>query len=160
MTDQFEGLSSFSKKDIEIISKKRIIVIVSEYHKNITGVLYRGAHEILLRAGIKSENIIKKIVPGAFEIPLVAQYMISDNRNDAIICLGCLIRGETEHFRFISQAVAYGLTKIALQYQKPIAFGILTTQNFQQALDRAGGKHGNKGIESAVAILQMLKNYN
>ena len=106
--------------------------------------------------GVKKENIIRKDVPGSFELSLGAQWMAEQNKIDAVICLGCVIQGETRHFDFICQAVAHGLTDVGLKYNKPVIFGVLTTDTQKQALDRAGGKHGNKGDEAAMTAIKML----
>lgn len=115
-----------------------------------------GVIETLLNHNVKRENIIKKSVPGSFELSLGAQWLAAEKNIDAIICLGCVIQGETRHFEFICQAVAQGITQVGLKFNKPVIFGVLTTNTHQQALDRAGGKHGNKGDEAAATAIKML----
>ncbi len=126
------------------------------YNADITEALYEAAMQTLVQEGAQEQNIYRKNVPGTFELSLGAQYMAQQKDIDAVICLGCVIQGETRHFEFISQAVAYGLTSVSLKYSKPVVFGVLTPDNLQQAQERAGGKHGNKGVESAVAVIKML----
>lgn len=156
MASTQKNLSSYSSKNIKGISTKKFALIVSEWNTEITEALYAGAVEVLLKHGAKRSNILRKNVPGSFELSLGAQWMAKKKEVHAVICLGCVIQGETKHFDFICQAVAHGLTDVSLKYNKPVIFGVLTTDNQQQALDRAGGKHGNKGDEAAATALKML----
>lgn len=149
-------LKSGKVKSTVSLAKKRIAVVVAEWNEEITDALYEGAVHSLIANGIKKENIIKKNVPGTFELSLGAQWMADDKKIDAVICLGCVIQGETPHFDYICQAVAYGITEVNLKSKKPVIFGVLTTLNKQQAIDRAGGKYGNKGEEAALTALAML----
>jgi 6,7-dimethyl-8-ribityllumazine synthase len=118
--------------------------------------LYNGAFQTLLKEGVIEENIFRKNVPGSFELSTGAQWAAQVEGIDAVICLGCVIQGETKHFDFICNAVANGITNVSLKYNKPVIFGVLTPENMQQALDRAGGKHGNKGDEAAITAVKML----
>jgi 6,7-dimethyl-8-ribityllumazine synthase len=138
------------------LSKKNFAIVVAEWNEEITEALYQGAVSSLLANGIKKENIIRKNVPGSFELSLGALWMAEDKKIDAVICLGCVIQGETPHFDFICQAVAYGVTQAGLKTRKPVVFGVLTTLNQQQAFDRAGGKFGNKGEEASLTAIKML----
>jgi len=138
------------------ISEKKFALIVSSWNKEVTELLYSGAYDVLIRHGAKKTNIIKKNVPGSFELSLGGQWMAQSDRIDAVICLGCIIQGETRHFEFICNAVSYGLTKVGLKYNKPVIFGVLTTNNLQQAMERAGEKYGNKGEEAALSAIKML----
>lgn len=138
------------------LATKKIALVVANWNEEITGALYEGAVASLLQHGIKKSNIIRKNVPGSFELSLGAMLMASKKNINAVICLGCVIQGETPHFDYICQAVAYGTTEVSLRTKKPIVFGVLTTLNKQQALDRAGGKHGNKGEEAAITAIEML----
>lgn len=131
-------------------------IIWSEWNHEITNSLKEGALKTLLESGARRENIIIKEVPGSFELTLGAQYMAEFTDADAIICLGCVIQGETKHFDFICDAVAKGITDLNIKYNKPFIFGVLTPNTQQQAIDRAGGKHGNKGDEAAVTAIKML----
>lgn len=150
-------LTSVSEKSKIDLSKKTFAIVVAEWNEEITEPLYQGAFDALLKLGAKKKNIIRKTVPGSFELPLAAQWMTEKKEIDAVICLGCIIQGETAHFDYICQAVAYGVMKVNLKSNKPVAFGVLTTLNKQQAIDRAGGKYGNKGEEAAVTVIKMLE---
>lgn len=156
MASSSKNLSQHSEKNIQSISDKKFAVIVSEWNEEVTEALYSGAVETLIKNGAKKEQIIRKNVPGSFELSLAAQWMAEKTEIDAVICIGCVIQGETKHFDFICDAVAHGLTQVALKYNKPVIFGVLTPNNQQQALDRAGGKHGNKGDEAAITAIKML----
>lgn len=156
MASTNKNLSSFSDKNINDITNRRFGIVVSEWNSEITDALYSGAVETLLQNGAKKENIIQKTVPGSYELTLGAQWLAKEEDIDAVICLGCVIQGETPHFDYICQAIANGITNVAMKYDKPIIFGVLTTLNQQQALDRAGGKHGNKGDEAAATAIKML----
>lgn len=149
-------MSQHSPGNIKDISKKRFALVVSEWNDEITDSLYNGALETLLKHGAKKDNIFRKNVPGSFELPLGAQWLAKIEEIDAVICLGCVIQGETRHFDFICDAVANGITQVGLKYDKPVIFGVLTPDNHQQAMDRAGGKHGNKGDEAAITAIKML----
>ncbi|MEO9475536.1 MAG: 6,7-dimethyl-8-ribityllumazine synthase [Cyclobacteriaceae bacterium] len=138
------------------ISNCKFAIVVSEWNEEVTESLYSGAMQTLLESGAQRENIIRKNVPGSFELTLGAQWMAKDASIDAVICLGCVIQGETKHFDFICQACATGITDVGLKYDKPVIFGVLTTDNQKQAMDRAGGKHGNKGDEAAATAIKML----
>lgn len=151
-----KNLSVFSQKNLTDISTKKFGMLVSEWNEEVTASLYAGAYQTLLEQGALRDNIIRKNVPGSFELPLAAQWMAESEEIDAVVCLGCVIQGETRHFEFICQAVAQGLKDVALKYNKPVIFGVLTTDNQKQALDRAGGKHGNKGDEAAITAVKML----
>lgn len=131
-------------------------IVVAEWNAKITGALYEGALQTLLRHGVKEENIITMSVPGSFELTVAAEILLNSKSNlDAVICLGCVIQGDTKHFDFICDAVANGITNVGIKHSKPVIFGVLTTNNEEQALDRAGGKHGNKGDEAAITALKM-----
>ncbi len=138
------------------MSKKKFGIVVSEWNDQVTESLFTGAVETLLKHGVKKENIYRKNVPGSFELTLGAQWLAEIKEIDAVICLGCVIQGETRHFDFICDAVAHGITNVGLKFNKPVIFGVLTPDTLQQALDRAGGKHGNKGDEAAITAIKML----
>lgn len=137
-------------------SAKKIGFVVAEWNANITKSLLEAAYQNLLNEGVKGENIIIKSVPGAFELSLGAQYMAQISNIDAVIVLGCVIMGDTPHFDYICQSVSYGITEVGLKYNKPVIFGVLTTLTLEQAQERCGGKHGNKGHEAAMTALKML----
>lgn len=156
MASSSKNLSSYSKVNLEEVSSRKLGVVVSEWNSSVTESLLEGALQTLLSHGAKKENLVVSQVPGSFELSLGAQRMAKLTDIDAVICLGCIIQGETRHFEFICNAVANGLTEVSLKYDKPVVFGVLTTDTYQQALDRAGGKHGNKGDEAAITAIKML----
>ena len=139
------------------LTTKKFAIVVAEWNEDITEALFQGAHDALLKLGVKRENIIRKNVPGSFELPLGAQWMVDQKEVAAVIALGCVIQGDTPHFDYICQAVANGIMKVNLKANKPVAFGVITTLNRKQALERAGGKLGNKGEEAALTVIKMLE---
>jgi 6,7-dimethyl-8-ribityllumazine synthase len=141
------------------LSRKKIAIVVAEWNEEITEALYEGAVASLIENGIKRKNILRTTVPGTFELTLGSLWMAEKKGIDAVISLGCVIQGDTPHFDYICQAVAYGITEVNLKTKKPVIFGVLTTLNKTQALERAGGKFGNKGEEAALTALKML-NFN
>ncbi len=156
MATSNKNLSSGKPTNLKNPESFRIGIVVSEWNEEVTEALYSGAVSTLLQAGVLKEKIERKDVPGSFELPLGAQWLASRSDIDAVICIGCIIQGETKHFDFICDACAHGITEVGLKYNKPVAFGVLTTDNMKQAMDRAGGKFGNKGDEAASTILKML----
>lgn len=150
-------LKNLSEDFTTDISGKKFAIVVSEWNNQVTELLFSGAYDTLIKYGSIKKNIIRKNVPGSFELSLGAQWMIRQDEVDAVICLGCVIQGETRHFEFICNAVSYGLTKVGLKYNKPVIFGVLTTDNLQQAMERAGEKYGNKGEEAALSAIKMLE---
>ena len=156
MTEKKKNLSEFTPFEFSSAYKKRIGIVVSEWNDRITDSLFKGAKETLLQHGVLEENILVKYVPGSFELPLGAKWLLEKSSVDAVICIGCIIQGETRHFDFIAQAVADGIMNVGLERSKPVIFSVLTCNTMEQAEDRAGGKHGNKGVEGAVSALKML----
>lgn len=150
-------LKSVSGKSKLNLTSKKFAIIVAEWNEDITEALYLGAREALLKLGVKKKNIIRKNVPGSFELPLGAQWMAEQKEIAAVIALGCVIQGDTPHFDYICHAVANGIMNVNLTSNKPVAFGVLTTLNKKQALERAGGKLGNKGEEAALTVVKMLE---
>ncbi len=155
MATQLKNLSDFSNTTIPNAGNYRFGIVVAEWNAKITGALYNGAYQSLVDNGTLEENIFTYAVPGSFELTSGADILLKNKNLDAVICLGCVIQGETRHFDFICAAVANGVTNVAVKYAKPVIFGVLTTDNEQQAIDRAGGKHGNKGVEAAVTAIKM-----
>ncbi|ASU32749.1 6,7-dimethyl-8-ribityllumazine synthase [Mucilaginibacter xinganensis] len=155
MATHLKNLSDFSETEVPSAAPYKFGIVVAEWNAGITNALYQGAYESLLEHGAAEQNIVTHQVPGSFELTSGADFLLKTGKFDAIICLGCVIQGETRHFDFICNAVANGLTNVALKYSKPVIFGVLTTDTQQQAVDRAGGKHGNKGIEGAVTAIKM-----
>jgi 6,7-dimethyl-8-ribityllumazine synthase len=155
MSTQLKNLSDFSGTDVPSAAPYHFGIVVAEWNAEITNALYRGAYESLVEHGALTQNIYTYSVPGSFELTSGADLLLKNRKLDAVICLGCIIQGETRHFDFICDAVANGLSNVALKYSKPVIFGVLTTGNQQQAVDRSGGKHGNKGVEGAVTAIKM-----
>ena len=139
------------------LRSKRVGIVTAQWNEEITFALRDGAIEALIKAGLPEDQIVLRYVPGSFELSLGAQFLAESREIDAVITLGCIIQGETRHFDFISTACANGITNVGLKYNKPVIFGVLTPDNLEQAQDRAGGKHGNKGVEAAITALKMLE---
>lgn len=157
MATDGKNLSHYEEESIPDASKMVIAIVVSEWNRSITDNLKDGAYQTLIQRGINPENIIVSYVPGSFELSLGASLLLEFNDNiDGVICLGSVIQGETRHFDFVCQATANGIKDVALKYNKAVIFGVLTDNTMQQAIDRSGGKHGNKGIECAIAAIKMV----
>ncbi|HDC3760035.1 TPA: 6,7-dimethyl-8-ribityllumazine synthase [Staphylococcus aureus] len=133
----------------------KVAIVVSRFNDFITGRLLEGAKDTLIRHDVNEDNIDVEFVPGAFEIPLVAKKLASSGNYDAIITLGCVIRGATSHYDYVCNEVAKGVSKVNDQTNVPVIFGILTTESIEQAVERAGTKAGNKGAEAAVSAIEM-----
>lgn len=156
MASSLKNLSDFSHTTIPEGSNYKFAIAVAEWNADITGKLYQGALDSLLKNGVKEENVISVPVPGSFELIAAADMLLTKHPDLAgVICLGCVIQGETRHFDFICDAVANGLANVGIKHNKTVVFGVLTTDNQEQALDRAGGKHGNKGDEAAITAIKM-----
>ena len=155
MSSALKSVGSIHFTPSKSLLGKKIAILVSEWHLEITEALYNGVIKVLNENNL-SVHSFRQNVPGSFELTLAAQFMASRTDVDAVICLGCVIQGETKHFDFICSAVANGLTEVSLKYNKPVSFGVITANNYEQAVDRAGGKFGNKGEESAWAAIKML----
>ena len=136
--------------------KLKIGVVVSEWNNDITSRLLDGVRETLKLNNVLEENTIVHYVPGTFELPLGAQYLFENQLVDGIICVGCVIQGDTKHFDYVCEGATNGIMQVSLRYNKPASFCVLTDHNKQQSIDRSGGIHGNKGIECTVACLKML----
>ncbi len=155
MASTLKNLSDFSHIQVSDAKDFKFGIVVSQWNAQITGALLNGTVQGLLKHNTQEENIELVEVPGSYELISGADILLRDQTFDAIICLGCVIQGETRHFDFICDAVANGIANVALKYNKPVIFGVLTTDNLQQAEERAGGKHGNKGEEAAITAIQM-----
>jgi len=152
-----KNLSAYDKNDIPDGADFKIGIVVSEWNSDITSNLLKGAKQTLLDNGVEEDNIVIKNVPGAFELPLGCQLLLeSDEEIDGVIAIGCVIQGDTKHFDFVCQGATQGIMHINLEYNTPVTFCLLTDNTKQQSIDRSGGKHGNKGIECAVACLKMV----
>lgn len=151
------NLSDYNPLLIPTLNGNKIAVLVSEWNTEVTFALRDGAVDTLIKHGLKREDILIKYVPGSYELPIAAEMVYrTHDEIDAIICLGCVIQGETRHFDFICNAVANGVMNVAINYSSPVIFGVLTTNDMQQAIERSGGKHGNKGVEAAIACIKMI----
>lgn len=149
------NLSQYDPESVPNAHKMRFGIVVSDWNRDITWKLLGGAVNTLKKHGATDKNIIVKHVPGSFELTVGAQFIAEYDDVDAVICLGCVIQGETPHFTYICQGVTQGITQLNLEYNIPFIFGVLTVNNMEQAADRAGGKHGNKGDEAAVTAIKM-----
>lgn len=156
MASSLKNLSEFNPQEIPDGKAYTIGIVVAEWNSKVTDALLQGALVTLRQAGVLEENILVHAVPGTFELALGAQVLAEKKHVHAVITLGCVIQGETRHFDFICDAAANGIMEVSLKHHKPVAFGVLTTDNQLQALERAGGIHGNKGVEAAVTVLKML----
>ena len=150
------NLSEYNIDSVPSAEKMKFGIVVSEWNYKITGALARGAVDTLIQHGAAEEHITVKHVPGSFELTLGGQFFAEYTDVDAILLLGCVIQGETRHFDFICQGVTQGATQLNINYNLPVIFGVLTTDNEQQSLDRAGGRLGNKGDEAAVTAIKMV----
>lgn len=157
MASSLKNLSTYDDSTLPNGRDYKIGIVVAEYHTDITHALYDGAVATLLQHGVQESNLYTVQVPGAFELPAGARLLSGKQKLDAVICLGCVIKGDTPHNDYINQSVANALQTMSVASGKAYIFGLLTPNNHQQALDRSGGKHGNKGIECAIAALRMAQ---
>ncbi len=148
-------LSDYDAARVPDASEMRFGIVVADWNSEVTHALLSGALKTLKHHGVKDDEIVVRHVPGTFELTLAAQWMAEYEDLDGVICLGCVIQGETPHFTYICEGVTQGITQLNLDYNIPFIFGVLTTLTMQQALDRAGGIHGNKGDEAAVTAIKM-----
>jgi 6,7-dimethyl-8-ribityllumazine synthase len=151
-----KNLSDYNKENIPNGADFKIGIVVSEWNDSITLNLLAGAKQTLIDNNVKEENILIRFVPGAFELPLAAQFMLDNTDVDGVVAIGVVIQGETKHFDFVCKGTTDGLMKVMLEYNSPVSFCVLTDNNIQQSIDRSGGKHGNKGIEAAATALKMV----
>jgi 6,7-dimethyl-8-ribityllumazine synthase len=156
LASALKNLSKHDSRKIPSAKGMRFALVVSEWNDEITFALRDGALKTLTEYGAKEKNISVHYVPGSFELTAGAKWLADTKKFDAIICLGCVIQGETRHFDFICNAVANGLTNLNISYNIPFIFGVLTPENMDQAKARAGGKHGNKGVEAAVTAIKTV----
>lgn len=140
-------------------SGKRVGIVVADWNADITGKLLSGAKEVLQECNVQESSIRIMHVPGTFELAIGAQKLAQSSDIDGVICLGCVIQGETRHFDFIAQAAANGIMEVGLRTGKPVTFGVLTTDNMEQARERAGGRHGNKGFEAGLTLAQLFESF-
>lgn len=155
MSSELKNLSAYNEEDLPSASPYSFGIVVSEWHFDITNALYEACKDTLIKHGAKEENLHVIQVPGTFELPYGAGLLFSQKQVDAVITLGCVIRGETRHNEYINHSVSQGLVQLSILAKKPCVFGVITPNNEEQANDRAGGKHGNKGTEAAVTAIRM-----
>lgn len=155
MASSLKNLSEYKETSLNIDGAK-VGILISEWNDGITNAMAQGAIDLMIEKGIKEDDIYVRYVPGTFELSYGAQQMSQYKPVNAVICIGCVIQGETRHFDFISQASADAIANVALNNDIPVVFGVLTTDTLQQAQDRAGGKHGNKGTEAGITALKMI----
>jgi 6,7-dimethyl-8-ribityllumazine synthase len=149
------NLSDYDTGKVPSSEDMRFGIVVSDWNQEVTWSLLEAAVNTLKKHGTKENDILIRHVPGSFELTIGAQFIAEYEDIDAVICLGCVIQGETPHFKYICQGVTQGITQLNLEYNIPFIFGVLTTTNKQQAIERAGGKYGNKGDEAAVTAIKM-----
>ncbi len=160
MASALKNLSQYDEQSLPSAGGMKFGIVVSEWNHEITHALYEACYDTLVKQGANPDDIQTIQVPGAFELPAGAKLLLSNFKVDAVICLGCVIKGETKHDEYISNAVATGLMGLGIASGIPCIFGVLTPNTHEQAQARAGGKHGNKGVEAAVSAIRMaaLKN--
>ena len=156
MSTSLKNLSDYDPASIPSAKDMRFAIVVSEWNSDITNSLLEGAYNTLIKHGADSDLIEIKHVPGSFELTSGATIMAETSTFNAVICIGCVIQGETPHFDYICQGVSYGITRLNIEYKIPFIFCVLTTNTLQQAIDRSGGKYGNKGDEAAVTAIKMV----
>lgn len=155
MATSLKNLSDYDPNSVPNASELSIGIVVAEWNMDVNTKLLQGAVETLQKHGVLEKNIIVNYVPGSFELTYGAKVMAENYDVDAVIVIGTVIQGETPHFTYICQSVSYGMTELNLSYDLPFIFGLLTVNNKEQAMDRAGGKYGNKGVEAAVTAIKM-----
>ncbi len=156
MATAYQNLSEYDFNSVPDASEMTVGIVVAEWNRAITEKLLEGACNTLERHGVKVENILVKRVPGSFELTFGAKKLAETKEPDAVIVLGCVVRGDTPHFDYVCSGVTQGITELNLMYDIPFIFGLLTTDTMQQAEDRAGGRYGNKGDEAAVTAIKMI----
>lgn len=156
MSTKHKSLSDYSPADIPSGEDMYLGIVVSEWNEEVTHALRDACIKTLEDHGLSQQDILVHSVPGSFELPLAARWMLEHTMVNGVICLGCVIQGETPHFDYVCKGVTDGIVALNSEYAKPVVFGVLTTLTKEQALDRAGGKYGNKGVEAALTALKMV----
>lgn len=159
MATAHQNLSTYDEHNIPDAAGMQFGVVVADWNREITHALYEGCLETLRKHGAQDDKIETVQVPGTFELPAAARMLAGRGKLDAVICLGCVIEGETKHNEYINQAVSQGLINLSIATGKPYIFGVLTPNTLEQAKARAGGEHGNKGVEAATTAIRMAKLY-
>lgn len=157
MASALKNLSTYDESNMPSAKDMKIGIIVADWNEKITHALYEGCYDTLIKHDAQEDNIKTVQVPGTFELPVAAKMMLQNKKMNAIICIGCVIKGETSHNEYINHAVSMGLTNLGIATGVPCIFGVLTPNDEQQAIDRAGGKYGNKGVEAAVTAIRMAQ---
>ena len=155
MATSFKNLSDYDISSVPNAEDMIFGIVVAEWNEDITATLAEGAINTLKKHGVADSNIVLKHVPGTFELTMGARFFAEYDDVDAVICIGCVVQGDTPHFDYICQGVTKGITDLNLNYDIPFVYGVLTCGTMQQAIDRAGGKHGNKGDEAAITAIKM-----
>jgi 6,7-dimethyl-8-ribityllumazine synthase len=156
MATIYKNLSDYDQSKVPSGKDMSFGIVLAEWNEEITHALAKGAINTLLKHGVSEDNILIRHVPGTFELTLGAQFFAEYENVDGVICIGAVVRGETPHFDYICQGVTQGITQLNINYNIPVVFGVLTTNDMEQAKDRAGGKHGNKGDEAAITAIKMV----
>jgi 6,7-dimethyl-8-ribityllumazine synthase len=156
MATALKNLSDYDASKVPSAEGMKVGIVVAEWNEEITFALRDGAIETLLKHNAREDDITIEFVPGTFELTAGAKALAQTRQFDAVIVIGCVIQGDTRHFDFICNGITQGITQLNLDFDIPFVFGVLTTDNQQQALDRAGGKHGNKGDEAAITAIKMI----
>ena len=156
MATALHNLSEYDAQSVPCAKGMRFGIVVSEWNHNITGALLEGAHNTLVKNGANEDDIMVMTVPGSFELVFGASQMAKSGKYDAVICLGAVIRGSTTHYDYVCSEVSKGIANISLANDIPVMFGVLTTENIEQAIERAGTKAGNKGYDCALGAIEMI----
>lgn len=159
MATKFHNLSEYDLNSVPSAQGMRFGIVVSEWNNNITGTLLQGAYDTLTKHGAREEDITVMTVPGSFELVFGASQMVKSGKMDAVIAIGCVVRGDTPHFDYICEGTTQGLASLNERFDVPVIYGLLTCNNMEQAQDRAGGTLGNKGDECAVTAIKMVDYY-
>lgn len=159
MATKFHNLSEYDLNSVPSAQGMRFGIVVSEWNNNITGALLQGAYDTLTKHGAREEDITVMTVPGSFELVFGASQMVKSGKMDAVIAIGCVVRGDTPHFDYICEGTTQGLASLNERFDVPAIYGLLTCNNMEQAQDRAGGTLGNKGDECAVTAIKMVDYY-
>jgi 6,7-dimethyl-8-ribityllumazine synthase len=157
MATALHHLSEHDPTSVPSGAGRRFALVVSEWNREITDALRSGARDTLLRYGVAATDIVERWVPGSFELAAGAQFLLESGGFHGVVCLGSVVRGETPHFDFVCHGTTQGIMAVGLKFSVPVIFGVLTDDTMQQAQDRSGGKHGNKGVDCAVAVLKMAE---
>ena len=156
MATAFQPLSSYNPDTVPEAAFMRFGIVVSEWNRQVTEKLFEGAYKTLIRHGVRPENVYMEWVPGSFELTFGARQMAENLQIDAVIVIGCVVKGDTPHFDYVCLSVTQGITELNIKYNIPFIFGVLTTDNMPQAEARAGGRYGNKGDEAAITAIKMV----